>query len=138
MTTKKKVTLLHSGAPSDFQDFEISLSPEAPRKISHLYAFVGVHTRRVKIGRARNVYMRFRQVQSHCCDDLLVVGYAYDMGYLEPAVHTAFAAHRLHGEWFSPHVTAEIAAHVDMPGSLIDSSVSFERWLDRTFKLAGD
>lgn len=78
----------------------------------HLYVLFGVATRRCKIGCASDVQSRFRDLRNASADDLILWAWAKDCGADEISAHYFFAEHRLHGEWFSPSVTAFIARRV--------------------------
>lgn len=78
----------------------------------HLYVIFGVYTRRCKIGRATDVQRRLRALQSGSADTLVLWCWAKDCGDREPQLHDRFRKHRLHGEWFSPEVTALFAGRV--------------------------
>lgn len=78
----------------------------------HLYVLFAIHTRRCKIGRASDVKSRFVDLQNSGADDLILWAWAADCGKYEVDLHWHFQDHRLHGEWFSPEVTALIAATI--------------------------
>ncbi len=78
----------------------------------HLYALFGVHTRRVKIGRAIHPELRARSIARSSADEVVLWATAPQLGDRERAIHNRFRAHRLHGEWFTATVTQTIAARV--------------------------
>lgn len=53
-----------------------------------------------KIGRSRDVETRFRMTQTHCWDDLKLLGSLPGQGPMEKVWHKAFRAYRVRGEWF--------------------------------------
>jgi hypothetical protein len=89
-----------------------SLKYRGPNRGAHIYIVFGVVTRRCKIGSSANVWKRFRELQSHSADDLIVWCWARDCGEREPDLHSVFHKFRLHGEWFSSEATEIIAGRV--------------------------
>jgi hypothetical protein len=58
----------------------------------------------IKIGVARNFEKRLASMQSSCPELLIVLKVIPSAGHsMEKHLHRYFAAHRLRGEWFSPH-----------------------------------
>jgi hypothetical protein len=86
-----------------------------PRPIELLTAkrgwvyFVQAHCGSIKIGRARDVQFRLKELQCANPHKLTLLAVAVDGGN-EVQYHRKFAAHRLLGEWFAPHpdILAEI------------------------------
>lgn len=76
---------------------------------SHVY-FIGCGTA-VKIGIAKDVGKRLAGIQTHCPFLVSVLAICEGGRKQEREYHRRFAAHRLHGEWFSP--TPEILAEID-------------------------
>lgn len=79
--------------------------------VATIYAIVGNVTRNVKIGKTngRTALHRMRSLQMHSADALTLlaeVGGRPDRD--EKHLHNYFAGYRLHGEWFSSHVTTVI------------------------------
>lgn len=64
----------------------------------------------IKIGKARDVQLRLRGLQTAHPVKLTVLATTTGGDAAEKAYHRQFAEHRLHGEWFSPHesILAEI------------------------------
>lgn len=96
-------------------DFEKQLDADdsgraAPRQSAHLYAIAGLWTRRVKLGRALDPRDRLATLRCGSGEELVMLAVAHGLGNYERALHTALADHRVHGEWFSPEVTARIVA----------------------------
>lgn len=81
-----------------------------PTSPVHLYLIAGMWTRRVKIGRASDVHRRWSELQAASGEDLVLYAWAKDCGDFEVPLHEHFAEHRMHGEWFSPCVTAVFAS----------------------------
>lgn len=92
-----------------------------------LYVIACIETRRCKIGRANDVDQRFEAIQS--CSPTTLIGYGHGpgLGWLEKVLHEAFAADRLHNEWFGPSTMAEIAS-----GARFQNRESFARFVERT------
>lgn len=67
----------------------------------------------VKIGRARNIAQRMRELQTGCPYELKLLAVLSRDPNDEAAFHRRFARDRRHGEWFilSPAVQAEIRSH---------------------------
>ena len=72
--------------------------------------FVAAACGSIKIGRTNNVVYRLMDLQCANPQKLELLAVAVD-GSREAEYHRRFAAHRLHGEWFTPHpdILAEIA-----------------------------
>lgn len=65
----------------------------------------------IKIGSARNVYYRFKDLQTANHQELRLLGAVVDWGVEEErALHARFAKHRVRGEWFRPD--ADLRAHI--------------------------
>ena len=101
--------------------------PARPLSDYHLYAIVGMHTRRVKIGRATNVASRLRDLQAGSPDDLVVIGWASNLGEYESWIHRALRAERVRGEWFSPTIAADIVRTCEI-GGCDEPSEDFAFW----------
>lgn len=80
----------------------------AAEKLGWVY-FIQAACGSIKIGRARNVAYRIRDLQCANPQRLTLLAVAIDGGR-EAGYHRQFKDHRLHGEWFSPHpdILAEI------------------------------
>lgn len=87
-----------------------------PRPIELLAAergwvyFVQAHCGSIKIGRARDVGFRIKELQCANAHKLTLLAVAVDGGK-EAEYHRRFAEHRLLGEWFAPH--PDILAEID-------------------------
>jgi hypothetical protein len=68
----------------------------------------------IKIGRARNVEFRIRELQCANPQKLTLLAVALD-GNREAEYHRRFAEHRMQGEWFQPH--ADILAEIERLGA---------------------
>lgn len=77
--------------------------------LTNIY-FIGSECGPIKIGMAQNVNMRLRALQLAGPSKLTVLATVLAPPSEERDYHKQFAAHRLHGEWFSPHpdILAEI------------------------------
>lgn len=64
----------------------------------------------IKIGRSFSPDTRMKQIKNAVGSEHRLLA-TIRGGENEPSYHTAFRAHRLHGEWFSPH--PEILAEID-------------------------
>lgn len=73
--------------------------------------FIGCENGPIKIGMASRVSVRLRMLQLSSPVELTLMATVEGPPSLEREYHKRFAAHRLHGEWFSPHpdILAEIA-----------------------------
>jgi hypothetical protein len=71
--------------------------------------FIQAHCGSIKIGRARNVEYRLKELQCANPHKLTLLAVALDGGR-EAEYHRRFAPHRTLGEWFEPHpdILAEI------------------------------
>lgn len=78
--------------------------------ITNVY-FIGGELGPVKIGMASNVKRRLRDLQMASPIELAILATVEGPPLLEREYHKRFAAHRLHGEWFTryPETEAEIA-----------------------------
>lgn len=94
-----------------------------------LYAIAGVATRRVKIGRAVSAWARLEQLQSASPDPLVLLAFADGRGIYEGMLHEYWSGLRLHGEWFSPRLTEEIASRLRTIESPYPSE-DFTGWVD--------
>lgn len=97
----------------------------------HLYAIAGLWTRRVKLGRTGHVVDRLADLQAGSGEELVLIAWAAGLGDLEPRLHQVLAVRRLHGEWFSPHVTAVVAPYYHQL-SHTAPSVGFADWVTAT------
>lgn len=79
-----------------------------------LYAVFCTVTRLCKIGRANDPVDRLNDLQIGSPTRLILWCHAPFLGELEGDVHREFLEFRSHGEWFSPEVTARIAADVPL------------------------
>lgn len=81
-----------------------------PPKQSYVY-FIGADVGCVKIGEALDPDRRLRTLQSGSPVQLRILATTFGGPVLERDYHRKFAAHRLHGEWFTrcPEIEAEIA-----------------------------
>lgn len=79
-------------------------------KHRHVY-FIGTRETAIKIGVTGSVKTRFDTLQAHSPVKLEILATRRGGEFLETAYHARFAAHRLHGEWFSPH--PDILAEID-------------------------
>jgi len=72
--------------------------------------FIGGESGAIKIGFSINVESRLRSIQAHCPVIVKVLAVRQGGETRERAYHHQFAAHRLHGEWFTrcPEIEAEI------------------------------
>ena len=75
--------------------------PEPP-VVGTIY-FVGPEDGPIKIGFARRLEFRLRDLRTMSPLPLVVHARIEGAPLLERAYHKQFAAHRLHGEWFDPH-----------------------------------
>lgn len=73
--------------------------------------FIGAEGGGIKIGVALDVAKRLKEIQAHCPLRLSVLATAPGDRTLEQAYHKRFAAHRMHGEWFTTH--REILAEIE-------------------------
>ena len=64
----------------------------------------------IKVGRARDVQFRLRELQCANPNKLVLLAVALDGGR-ETEYHRRFAEHRMLGEWFAPH--ADILAEIE-------------------------
>jgi hypothetical protein len=73
--------------------------------------FIGSLDTAIKIGVSSSVAVRFRTLQAYSPVPLEILAVRQGSEATECAYHDWFAAHRLHGEWFSPapEILAEIA-----------------------------
>lgn len=80
------------------------------RSAARVY-FVQSMTGEIKIGMATNIKSRLKSLQTANPSKLVLLAHVHGGPPQERAYHRQFAAHRLHGEWFSPHpdILAEIA-----------------------------
>jgi hypothetical protein len=86
-----------------------------PRRVEQCAAdwgwvyFIQAHCGAIKIGRAKDVRYRIKELQCANPRKLELLAVTLD-GRREADYHRQFAAHRLHGEWFAPHpdILAEI------------------------------
>jgi hypothetical protein len=92
----------------------------ASRNNDHLYVIACLETRRCKIGRSHQVWQRRDSLQACSPTALVLYAHAPGLGFLESVMHEAFAAERLHGEWFGSNAMQEIArcVRMDSPPSL--------------------
>jgi hypothetical protein len=72
--------------------------------------FVQAHCGSIKIGRARDVQFRIKELQCAHPHELKLLAVALD-GNRETGYHRQFAEHRMLGEWFEPH--ADILAEIE-------------------------
>lgn len=67
-----------------------------------VYFIQSMDTERIKIGFTRNLKKRMSKMQTDSSEQLKIL-FAFDpLPIEEKALHTAFASHRVHGEWFTP------------------------------------
>lgn len=94
-----------------------------------IYAIVGEQTRRVKLGfTSGTIEARMSRLQLHSPDKLRILAWAPRRPRIDERwIHSYFAGHRLHGEWFSPYVTTMLEH--ELAGS------TFEQVLDRVARL---
>lgn len=92
-------------------------SRRVPRgsRVRHVYFIQGAVTGLIKIGVADHVASRLSMLQPASPDILKVLATirCERYGALERELHARFAAHRRHGEWFSPH--PEILSYIANP-----------------------
>ena len=93
-------------------------------KLSHLYAIRAEVTGLVKIGQSVDVPRRFIDLQNASPDRLCVLGVAEAQGFRERYLHKILHEHRLHGEWFSAHVTKGI-----------EQATNFATWVAETIRV---
>lgn len=81
----------------------------APKAKSLVY-FIQSECGPIKIGYASNIDRRFRDLMFASPSPLFIAATTLGGAILERAYHAQFAAHRLHGEWFTSHpdILAEI------------------------------
>lgn len=79
----------------------VALAPIQRRGKSFVY-FIGGETGAIKIGVARQPYRRLATLQSSSPIPLRILAMAMGGQKEERFFHERFAAHRLHGEWFTP------------------------------------
>lgn len=81
------------------------------KKVGHVYFIQGEDGGPIKIGfAALSAESRMEEIQAMCPYRLCVLASMPGDVSVEKQLHKAFAAHRLHGEWFSP--TSEILRFV--------------------------
>lgn len=93
--------------------------------MSTIYAIVGHVTRNVKLGKTngRTALRRMAALQMHSADTLVLLAEACKRpDRHEKHLHNFFAGYRLHGEWFSSHVTGVIEQALERQ--------TFAVWLD--------
>jgi hypothetical protein len=75
----------------------------------YTYFMLDKLTGNIKIGQSTEPGTRAQNIGSSLSTDIELLA-TVRCGTFERAYHNAFAAHRLHGEWFSPHpdILAEI------------------------------
>jgi integrase len=73
----------------------------------------------VKIGYARDVEARHRDLQNSSCEPLVVLGVVAGGTSLERELHKRFATHRSHGEWF--RLSDPIQSYIDANCGSVDS-----------------
>jgi hypothetical protein len=89
----------------------------------HVY-FIQASTGEVKIGISQAVDDRFESMRAMSPVPLRLVGIIRDGGRKREAeLHTRFARHRLHHEWFSPAVLDDIEALPDLERPRRDDSL---------------
>lgn len=98
-------------------------NPPSPRKSTLVY-FIQAETGQIKIGVARDIEKRFAALQTMSPVKLTLVAQCEGGQPAEFAYHKRFAAHRLHGEWFSrcPEIEAEIERLNASPSPLTDGN----------------
>lgn len=89
---------------------QAEVRPFGDEELSGFTYFVGGDTGPIKIGRAVNVAVRFKDIQA-CSPVRLSVLAVRQGGERERLYHRLFADARVHGEWFArtPAILAEIA-----------------------------
>jgi hypothetical protein len=89
--------------------------PPRGSRLRWVYFIQGQTTGLIKIGVADSVEARLSMLQPASPDLLTVIGTVRcnRYGALERELHVMFAAHRRHGEWFSPH--PEILSYIASP-----------------------
>lgn len=78
--------------------------------VSRVY-FIGGEGCAIKIGFSVDPQDRLRTIQAHSPVPLKILALRHGGPDREAAYHCQFEAHRLHGEWFSPH--PDILAEID-------------------------
>lgn len=94
---KYVINILDKILPSQEEGYEEQFSGKPC-----VYFVQSMDTERIKIGFTRNLKKRMSKMQTDSSEQLKVL-FAFDpLPIEEKALHTAFADHRVHGEWFSP------------------------------------
>lgn len=98
--------------PVEEQDAPEPNEPAPPPQLTTIYFVQGVDGGPVKIGLSDFPEMRLNALQMASPIKLVIRASIMAERSLERDYHARFAAHRLHGEWFSPHpdILAEIEA----------------------------
>lgn len=83
-----------------------------------VYFLLGEDTGRYKIGRAKDVEKRLKELRTGASEQVDIYGVipAKDPVAMERALHRRFAKYRIHGEWFDGTGIREITDFVDMYG----------------------
>jgi hypothetical protein len=96
-----------------------------------VYFLQGVESRLIKIGVANDAAHRLRELSMSSPDRLRIIGLEIcaRRGVREKELHKQFAAHRKHGEWFSP--AEEIIEYADTWAHFhLNRMVELQRVLD--------
>lgn len=89
--------------------FNVKEVKSPPKK--HVVYFVQADCGPIKIGTTGNIEWRLKTLEGQSPVPVKLLATTSGQRLDEYAYHARFAAHRLHGEWFSPHpdLLAEIA-----------------------------
>lgn len=69
-----------------------------------VYIIQDLKSRNIKIGTSKDFETRFKTLQSSCGSKLAILLIFEGGRVTESVYHKRFKKHRLHGEWFAPHI----------------------------------